>query len=63
MTFKVSQIKNGGILVTLDNLGFDELDAWMDRSYGKFATVLVEASNGKKVIYTDNGSSWEKVSR
>jgi hypothetical protein len=41
-----------------ENLNADELDGFLASVYGKFATVLVERSDGKQVVYTDNGSEW-----
>ena len=61
MFFKVSKVNLNGSLSTLDNLGELELNPWMTENYGKFATIQVEASNGCFVMYTDNGSEWEKI--
>ncbi len=44
-----------------ENLNADELDWFMASVYGKYATVLVERSDGKKVTYTDNGTEWVRV--
>jgi len=60
-TFKVSKVQLDGSRSTLDHLGHFELDQWMHQAYGKFATIEVtEEATRKSVVYTDNGTNWEK---
>jgi hypothetical protein len=61
LTFVVYSVSVFGTLTKHDHLGHAELDTWMAWAYGKFATVHVEASNGKSARYTDNGEQWERV--
>ncbi len=60
-TFTASKINLDGSLSHTENLAFDELDEYMERTYGKFASIRVGRSDGKVVFYTDNGQEWVKV--
>jgi|15BtaG_2_1085339.scaffolds.fasta_scaffold02123_12 hypothetical protein len=46
-----------------EHLNADELDQWMHDVYGRFAKVMVIRDDGRYVVYTDNGSSFEKIKR
>ena len=60
--FDVFQKKQSG-LVKLDSLNQDELDDWMMKSYGKYATIVVKRSDGQTITYDDDGQKWKVVSR
>lgn len=61
LSFSVFKVNLDGSLSNRENLGQNELDSYIASIYGKFATILVRASNGVEVTYTDNGSFYEKV--
>lgn len=61
-TFTAYKINLDGTLSHRENLGHSELDEYMSRVYGKFPSVkVVRDTDGKEVVYTDNGIEWEKV--
>ena len=61
-TFTVYKVNLDGSLSHRENLGQDELDAWMIAKHGKYATVSVtHDQSGKTVLYTDDGQWWDKV--
>lgn len=44
----------------LDDIG--QVNEWMVRVYGKFASVrIIQDQTGKVREYTDNGVDWERV--
>ena len=60
-TFKASKVNLDGTQTTIDHLGQNELDGWMEFAFGKYATVRIDRNDGKHVTYTDNGIEWVKV--
>jgi hypothetical protein len=61
-TYDVFQKGNRG-LKKLDSLNQDELDDWMNKSRGKYATIVVKRSDGVTVTYDDDGKNWKTVSK
>lgn len=61
-TFSAYKLNLDGSLTHRENLNnLDELNAWMWKVYGKFATIQITCDQtGKSVIRTDNGKDWEK---
>jgi hypothetical protein len=63
--YTVYQLDVRGKRKNKEELNADELDAWMYKVYGKYATVEVNAvyQSGKKrkIVYTDNGKEFVKV--
>jgi len=62
-TFTAQKLNLDGSLNTIDQLGHFEVDEWMQWAYGRFATVRITRDDGKAIIYTDNGDSWEVSQR
>lgn len=59
--FSVFKVNLDGSLSNRENLSHNELDSYINSVYGKFATIKVIASNGREVVYTDNGECYAKV--
>jgi hypothetical protein len=59
--YTVCQIDVLGRLVNKEHLNHNELDVWMENIYGQYAKIRVERSDGKWVVYEDNGSNWEVI--
>jgi hypothetical protein len=47
-----------GSLSNKEHLNADELDDWMHSACKRFATVKVVRSDGRFIIYDDNGAKW-----
>ncbi len=63
-SFSTYKVNLDGSLSHRQNLGFEELDPWMNKIYGHFATIKVVCEQtGQEIIYTDNGQEWEIVSK
>ena len=63
-TYSAFKLSLDGSLSHRENLNHDELDDWMARVYGKFASIQIrQDQTGKLITYTDNGESWEFISR
>ena len=60
-TVDVYKVDLKGKLYNKESLNFDELDAYMNKIYGRWSNIRVVSSTGKTVNYTDNGKKWEKV--
>lgn len=52
-----------GSLSNRAEINADELDVFMQTTARQFATVQIVRSDGKGIVYTDNGQEWEIVER
>ncbi len=62
-TYTVYKVELSGKLSNKEHMNSaDEVEEWLDKVYGKFATVKVVQDRTKHwVMYTDAGTRWERV--
>ena len=63
MTYTAYKLDATGKASNREELNADELDNFMLMSYGKFATLAVRRSDGRTVIYSDDGQKWVIVKK
>ena len=56
--YTVYKIEMDGSLSNKEHLNADELDNWMLLAINYFATIKVVRSDGRFIIYDDNGDKW-----
>lgn len=59
--FTVYKMESNGKLSNRENLSHDELDPYMNKIYGKWPKIRVERSDGKWIIYDDDGTKWINI--